>query len=330
MAARKLTELEVQLRQSNTVDVPARQAALRAVDDMMRAATRSGQLLAAAREVTMQAAASGNTAAQMNAMALAQQAYEQRTTAEVAKFRAAYALMAEQNGEAGVGAAEAARSARTAQQQRPFISASKYHGKVRDLMLQASAAAAKALRAIPPLPAHVGPQPRVGPESNVARGASAELLAQPTYGWRPKKYSELMGDFFPLNFQLAAGALSGANGFSLGGQLGTADATANMPTGETFWTQLQKAFGYGVRAAGEAASSEGQKVAGSDPAGGSALQVGGNILNALSAMLGVGVQDGMRRPAAVNGESASTPWGTYALVGGAAIIGVWAISKIVR
>lgn len=327
---RSLTELEIHLQQANTLDVPARQATLIAVNDMMEAATRSGELLRAAREASVRAAGNSNSPAQQNAASLAREAYTQRTNAEVAKYRAAYAIMAEQNGEESASAAEAAKNATTAKAQGPFISKANYHGKVRDLMMQASAACAQALKSVPPLPFHVAPAPRIGPEDNVARGGSAELMAQPTYGWRPKKYSELMGDFYPTNYKLAAGALSGVHGVSVGSQFGTADATTNMPTGESWWVSLQKALGYGVKTAGEAAAVEGQKVAERNPAGGSALQVGGNVLNALSAMLGVGVGDGMSGKASAGSASTGPSIGSVILIGGGVAVGGFLLWKFLK
>lgn len=325
---RELTDLELQLRDSDTLDVPARQAALVAVDNMMRAATRSGALLSLAREANVAAAMDSNSPAAQNRAALAREAYQERTNAEVAKYQAAYALMAEMHGEQGVSAADAIRMAQSAEAQRPFIAAAKYHGKVRDLMLQASAAAERALKMVPPLPYDVAPMARVGPEANVAQGKPAELMAQPTYGWRPKKYSELMGDFFPMNYRLAAGALSGMHGTSVGSQFGTADATQNMPTGESWWNSLQKAIGYGVKAAGEAATVEGQKKAEQDPTGASVLSTGGDVLNVLSAMLGTGVNQGMRQPMPQQGGGPDV--GTMVLVGGGLAIGAYAIWKLTQ
>ena len=324
--SRQLTILEQHLRQSPTLDVTSRQAALVAVDDMMKGATRSGALLAAAQAANVDAASEPNSAAAENRAALAREAYEQRTNAEVAKFRAMYALMAEQHGQQSASAAQNAEMAADAMAQRPFISAASYHGKARDLMLQASAAAGEALRSIPPLPYDVAPMANVGPEDNVARGETGELLAHPSYGWRPKKYSELMGNFFPLNYRLAAGALSGAHGTSINAQFGTADATFNQATGSSWWPAMQRALGFGVKAAGEAATVEGQKKAGSDPAGGQALQAGGSVLNVLSAMLGAGVDQGMQQPAVEQ----PTDWGTVALVGGVLAAGGYAIWKLTQ
>lgn len=325
---RQLTDLELQLRDDPTRDVQARQAALVAVDDMMKAATYSGALLKLARDANVDAATNPNSPAAANRASLAREAYDQRTNAEVAKYRAMYALMAEQHGMESATAAENASMAMSAEQQRPFIASAKYHGKVRDLMLQASAAAGRALKMIPPLPFEVAPMARVGPEENVAAGKPAELLAQPTYGWRPKKYSELMGEFFPMNYRLAAGALSGVRGTSVGSQFGTADATVNMPTGESWWASMQKALGYGIKAAGEAATVEGQKKAGSDPAGGQALQAGGGVLSVLSAMLGAGVNDGMQNPTAVRQQGPD--WGAVALVGGGLLVGGLALWKFLK
>ncbi|TAL42423.1 MAG: hypothetical protein EPN91_08570 [Salinibacterium sp.] len=322
---RNLTTLERQLREDATLDVTARQAALVAVDDMMRAATRAGALLSQARVANVAAATHPNSPAAQNRAALARAAYEERTNAEVAKYRAVYALLAEMHGQEGVGASQMAQQAMDAQAQRPFVAAAKHHGKVRDLMLQASAAAGKALKMVPPLPYDVAPMARIGPEANVAQGHSTELLAQPTFGWRPKKYSELMGDFFPMNYRLAAGALSGVHGVSVGSQFGTADATANMPTGESWWNSLQKAIGYGAKAAGEAATAEGQKKAEQDPTGAGVLQTGGNILNVLSAMLGAGVDQGMQQP-----TPAQTDWGSVALVVGGLALGGFALWKLTQ
>jgi len=323
---RQLSALERDLRETATLDVPARQAALVAVDDMMKAATRAGSLLSQARAANVAAAGNPNSPAAQNRAALARAAYEQRTTAEVAKFRAAYALLAEMHGQEGVSNTQMISMAESSMAQRPFIAAVKYHGRVRDLMLQASAAAEKALRSIPPLPLDVAPMARVGPESNVAQGKPAELMAQPSYGWRPKKYTELMGNFFPMNYKLAAGSLSGVHGTSLGTQFGTADATVNMPTGESWWNSMQTALGYGVKAAGEAATVEGQKKAEQDPTGAGALQTGGSILSVLSSMLGAGVNDGMSQPYV----EPQTDWGSVALVGGGLALGGLLLWKFMK
>lgn len=280
---RTLFPLELQLRTQPTLDQPARSAALTAVNNMMASATRAGELLAQARAENLRAATKPSVSTGRAAV-IAREAYRSRTNAEVAKYRAAYSLMAEEQGN------EAVRSQQAANQQtsdslkyRILTDKANHHAKQRDLMLQAAAATDRAFASVPPLPTHV--------DGAVASAVGHEISAQPTMGWRPRKYTDLMGDFFPVEVRLAAGGLSGTHGGGLG-VLG--DGTV-MASSEPWYTSLTKAIGFGVKAAGDAAQQEGAKQGAQDPAAANALQTGGGWVSRLSTLLTGGVNQGQQQ-----------------------------------
>lgn len=323
---RAMSPLQLQLQTEATLDAPARQAALIAVNNMMSAATRSGSLLAAARQASMAEASGDPSVAKGRAALIAQDAYQSAISAEVAKYRAAYAIMAEEHGNHYVTFARAASQARTAQHKQPLIQKAKFHGKARDIMMQASAATEGALKNVPPLPMHITGQLRTNQQ--VAKGGGEEYLAQPTFGWRPQVYKDLTGNFFPKDIKNAAGALNGALGGigSLGlvgaASLGTVDATQGYPTGNDWWLSLQRSIGFGLDAAGKAALDEGQKKANSDPSTAGALKTGGSIMSVLSNLLTGGVQQGMEQPV-----EQSVSWGLVLGVGAVAALGGWLVWK---
>jgi hypothetical protein len=248
-------------------------------------------------------------------------------SAEVAKYRAAFFILAESHGHQATTFAEAAAAAQSAVQKQPLVQKADFHAKARNLLMKAADATDAALKVVPPLPYHITGQARTNQQ--VAQGGSEEMLGQPDFGWRPKVFTDLTGNFFPADVKKAAAPLSGGLGGigSLGlvgaASLGTVDVTqGNVTGGDSWWTSLQRAFGYGLDAAGKAAASEGNKVADSNPSTAGALQTGGGILSTLSHLLTGGVQQGMMMPV-----QSSVDWGVIAVVGGIAAVGSWLIWK---
>ncbi len=296
---RALTPLERQLRTTKSADMRVRSYALGAVDAMMNDAARAeGLFKQAALEARRSA---GSNIAAGRAAVLAREAYDARTSAEVGKYRSAYALLAEDESTKAEAAKSAAARMTRAKEYKPLIEKVRYHEKRRDLMLAAAKATDKALKRIPPLPADVTKNAATLPSNH-------ELLASPTLGWRPQSFSTLTGNFFPDDVRAAASSLKG---------LGAVDpqATTSAPA---WWGSLQNALGFGVKAAAEAAKGEGEKVATSNPTGGGALTVGGNLLNTLSNMIGGA---GGRTGAAPQAESAPIEWAPILAIGGVAVGG---------
>ena len=275
MAASPLDHpLVKQLQKTPTADPAARQAAVLAINSMMRGATRAGALLEQAKQAAISAAINKSSVDLQRAQQAAQEAYKQRTNAEVAKYRAAYALMAENEAGQAVSMAQAAASAKDAASQRILIQKSNYHAARRDLMVQAANATSKALKQIPPLDPTIAPAPqqeRAGEQ--MYRRADAQ--ARPSFNWRPSAYRAVVGNLYPADVKRAAGAL-----------VGLGDDTVNSSTGSSFLTALEASVSKGVAAAGAAAAQQGNAISGSNPTGGLALAGGGNLLTALSSILG--------------------------------------------
>lgn len=322
---RALSPLELQLRTAHTYDVPARQAALIALDNMKGAATRAGVLLTSARKAMMEEMSGNPSVKKGTAAVIAQQAYDSAMSAEVARYRAAFAILAEEQGNEYTKYSTAAAQTVAAQQKQPLVQKANFHGKQRDLLMQAADATGEALRTLPPLPFNITGQLRTN--QTVAQGGGEEMFAQPSFGWRPKVFTDLTGNFFPADVKRAAGGLQGGLGGigSLGmvgaAALGTADATTGYPTADSWWISLQKAFGYGLDAAGKAAAAEGNKKLNNDPSTAGALQNTGGVLSTLSHLFTGSVNEGMQQPPI----QSSVDWGTVVLVGGVAAIGGWLV-----
>lgn len=296
--------LVAKLKTAPTADPEARNAALVAVDAMMMGASRSAQLLAQAQAATMDGSVASTVQLQRAAM-LANQAYRERTNAEVAKYRAMYAIAAEEAGNKAVSWSNVAQQARDDRAKAVAFEKSKYHTVQRDLMVQAANATANALKAVPPLPL-VGPQQAT--QDDMYRPVEAH--GRPSFGWRPTLYRELAGSFYPADVRRAAGGLSG---------MGDGTSDQQPPVGTTSpWDALLHAFGAGVQATGAAAAQEGQKVATSNPSGGAVIGTAGNILAALTSAMGFGAKAGGAGPNAAPATS-TFPW--VPLVGGIALAG---------
>ena len=304
---RALTPFERHLRATPALDIPAREVALQAVDNMMAAATRSGALLEAARVAQADQQRGRPTVAKGRVAVLAQEAYQQRVNAEVAKYRAAFALMAEEHGGHQVVSARRAAAETAQSRQRPvFIQKAQYHANARDSMLRAADAVNGALRTVPPLPDWGAAKVQSVPPGPV------ETNAFPMLGWRPKKYNDMMFQFFPAEVRAAAGGLSGTPGTGLG----VATDAVVGPT-EPWYNSLLRSIGFGVQAVGKAAADSGAKESGRNPATGGALTTGGNILQSLSTLLTGAMDQGKTQAPEVAPQTVST--GTMILIGAGAI-----------
>ena len=300
---RPLTPLERDLRSQPALNAPVRTAAINAVDQMMNDSQRAALLLKQARSEVMRAPA--GTLSSGRAAVLAREAYEARTSAEVGKYRAAYTLVAESEASKAELARRAAARAQDPKKHAALVEKAKYHGVRRDLMVAAAKATSKALKRIPPLPAHVTKNAATLPSNH-------ELLASPTLGWRPPAFNNLTGNFYPDDVRAAAGALS--------------DVDPSADNAPQWWTSLQQSLAHGVKATGAAAAEEGQKTSTSNPTGGGALTLGGNLLNTLANMMsGAGADS-------VQGQPVNTQpdWGTIVLVGGVLSVGGLLLWKVLK
>lgn len=297
-----------QLRAQTSLDMPARQAALEATEAMVRGATRAGTLLRRARMVAEESAV--NPTVKLQRMtALAEQAYRERTNAEVAKYRALFSIQAEAEGNTMASWGSVAAQAADKRTKAGATEKVRYFQKRRNLMLQAAAATAAALKSVPPLP-RVGPQ--VATDYDMYKPVEM-AVGKPSDGWRPRIYNELVGNFFPADIRRAAGGLQGVQQLPLG------EASA--------WDAFKRAISAGTVATGRAALDEGQKVAGSDPAGGLIIGSGTGLLDSLARLMGVAEQKGASATTTLEGSG--FPWATLA-IGGAAVVGGVVLWRMMR
>ena len=258
-----------QLRTSPTSDVPARDAVLVAVDTMLKGSSRSAELLTRAWDAAKDAALNPTVRTQ-RVSTLANAAYTARTNAEVAKYRALYMLVAEESGNRAASWSQVAAQTKNKLTKVAAMDQVDYYRDRRNLMVRAAEATEKALQNVPPLPQ--------------AQTSSDYDMYRPV-GWRPNG--------FVSSPRVTPAGLRGLS---------------QLPLGDTdWWASLRNAFGQGIKATGEAASVEGQKVAGSNPTGGIALNVSGQLLAKLSTMLGPSEQG--KGDAAVVVEPSTFPWG---------------------
>jgi hypothetical protein len=195
------TQLETALR-STTRDMEARQLAIRAYNRMVSGTTQAGRLLSQAWEENARLMKDPSSPARARRAQLAQQAYDARVSAEVGKMMAAYALMAEREGNEAQTAREAAASVREASQQKVLIENSKNAHLRRNIMVQAAMAAERAFAVAPALP-----------PSLVGRSAvNQDVAVNHTTAWRPASWVRRMNNFFPSDIQAAAGAAGAING----------------------------------------------------------------------------------------------------------------------
>lgn len=181
------------------LDVEARQLGLWHLENARRGESESAKLLSAAVEANMEFARTQSDAAKARRALLARRAYETRINAELGRTMAAYALLAEREGTKALSAREAMQRAEAAKRREVLVEEAKGGQMRRNIMLQAAKAAARALDAAPGLPASV-----VGavPSANQATVGLTETF-------RPPKYIERAGAFFPLDVRAAAGTLQG-------------------------------------------------------------------------------------------------------------------------
>lgn len=184
------------------MDVEARQLALQYLDRSRKAQTASKNLLVAARKANMAAGLNPTNANTARRAVLARDAYNARMNAEAGVTMAAYALLAEREGTRAITAQQALQRTQDARQRSVLVETAKGAQLRRNIMLQASQAAAKALDTAPGLPASI-----VG---NVKEAASATQVtpgAKSTY--RPDRFKAIANSFFPDDIRAAASSLKG-------------------------------------------------------------------------------------------------------------------------
>lgn len=184
------------------MDIEARQLALQYLDRSKRAETQSAALLKEARKVNMAASQRPSDALLSRRAVLARDAYNARMNAEVGRTMAAYALLAEREGTKAVSAQEAMRRVKDAKQKDVLVEEAKGGQIRRNIMLQAAAAAEKALQYAPGLPKNI-----VGNRTESAGAAQATVGASGIF--RPKKYTTVQGSFFPEDIRAAASSFKG-------------------------------------------------------------------------------------------------------------------------
>jgi len=188
------------------MDVEARQLALQYLDRAKKADSAGAALLKEARKVNMAVASNPSDALLARRATLARDAYNARMNAEAGRTMAAYALLAQREGDRAISAQQAMARVQTAQQREVLVEEVKGGQMRRNIMLQAASAAGQALQKAPGLPASV-----VG---KVKKSTGAE---QVTVGradmFRSEKYNELTGSFFPEDIRAAASSLKGLGGF---------------------------------------------------------------------------------------------------------------------
>lgn len=185
-------------------DIEARQLMLQQLNRVKQADTQAKSLLEQARGSSMAFARNPTSMVQGRTASLAQQAYTSRVNAEIGRVRAAYALLAEQQGNIAATANATLRSVKDSRQKAVLIETSKAASLRRNIMLQAGAAAEKAFRVAPPLPGSVDPI------------SSQQRTVGLTENYRPPSYVNRASGFFPADVRAAAGSLSGADHGTLG------------------------------------------------------------------------------------------------------------------
>lgn len=299
-----------QLAARPTKDPGAKQALLSALRQANDGATTSGALLKAAADANIKFARTQSNVDLARRAVLAKAAYRARTSAEVARYRATYAMLAEQAGTEATTAAELANTAQDANQKRVFVEKSRAANARRNVLMDAAAATEKALKAIPPLPEAIE---QGAPES--ADASPVIQVAQSSLGWRPPEYVKRASAFFPAPVRRAAGAL---------GDVNPTPAPANE-----WWQSLLRVVGQGVSAAGQAAQREGQAVANTDARTAAGLSTASGWLTFVGGLLGGGQAAGATGSGPVVVQEQGSPLTDY-IIPVAAGLGILGLIALLR
>lgn len=193
------------------MDVAARQLVLTQLKRAETGDTQSRELLKMAQDANMTFMSTGGSALEGRRAVLARRAYDTRVNSVVGRVRAAYALLAENEGNTAISARQAAARVTLASQKEVFIVRAKNAELRRNIMLQAQQAAEKAFDAAPGLPESIG--------GKAGFVSSAQVTLGITESYRPPSYISRTNDFFPADIRAAAGSLKGFDlpGASRGG-----------------------------------------------------------------------------------------------------------------
>ena len=176
------------------MDIEARQLALRNFEAVKRAETESARLFNEAKSASIRAPGT-------RAAVQAQQAYTNRLNAQVGRFRAAYALLAAEQGEKAESANTLARATKDASRQRTLQLTAAHAERRRNLMLTAADAVSKAMDNLPGV--SVAQKPPSAQQTTVG-GSTA---------FRSPEFLERFTHFFPGDIRAAAGSIQN-NGFA--------------------------------------------------------------------------------------------------------------------
>lgn len=180
-------------------NVNARALAIDELNKVKLAATRSGEMLAAARKANLDWATSKTAFNAGRRMVTAQEAYTSRMNLEAGRVRAAYALLAMSEQDAMTTASRTAAQVTDAQRKDVLVRTAKMHGLRLNAMVQAIKATDEALKNVPGLPGNL-----------VGRAASSsQVNIGMSQTFRSPAQLELMGRFFPSDIRAAAGSFEG-------------------------------------------------------------------------------------------------------------------------
>lgn len=172
------------------MDVEARQAALVAFNRAQQAQTESGRLLAEARRATVRAPGS-------RAAVMAQNAYKSRLSAEEGRYRAAFSLLAANEGDKLQSARELANRVTDAQQRRVYVDAAGHAERRRDIFMMAANSVSDVLKNLPGLPVDLRPP------------SAQQVTVGQTEAFRSPEWVARFTNFFPSDIRSAAGSLKG-------------------------------------------------------------------------------------------------------------------------
>jgi len=174
------------------MDLEARQAALVALNRAKHAQTESGRLLAEARRETMRAPGS-------RAAVMAQNAYKSRLSAEEGRYRAAFSLLAAQEGDKLESARELASRVKDAQKRRVYVDAAGHAERRRDIFMMAANSVSATMKNLPGLPADLRPP------------SAQQVTVGQTEAFRSPEWVSRFTNFFPSDIRSAAGSLKGVD-----------------------------------------------------------------------------------------------------------------------
>ncbi len=168
--------------------------------------TKAAEFLKMARKANLDHATSPNDFTAGRRAVLARKAYDAKVNAGVARTRAAFALLAKDEGDKALAARAGMARATTVPAHGVFVEQVKRAEFRRSIMLQASEAAATAFDAAPGLPASIG-----GPSGSASAG---QITVGHNDQYRPPSYVERAGGFFPSDIRAAASSLRGLPGMN--------------------------------------------------------------------------------------------------------------------